>query len=69
MPENKYIAQMKDLKASDPEIWEFFKQGNFSVSKSRYAFSAIGADHGIEQFNKDLKLLVELKDYSKFKYA
>jgi len=31
MPE--YIAQMKDLKASDPEIWEFFKQENFSVSK------------------------------------
>ena len=59
MPE--YIAQMNELKNIDPEIWHFFQQGNFSVNKSPHPFSAIGADHGIEQLNRELKVVGGVK--------
>ena len=42
---------MHALKESDPTIWQYFHDGNFSVNKSSCAFSAIGRDHGIDQEN------------------
>ena len=52
---------MYALKQSDPVTWEFFKPGNFSVNKTRIAFSAIGADHAIEQENRAMKVLGGIK--------
>ena len=55
MPE--YLAQMYELKEKDNQIWEFFNKGSFSVNKSEVPFNAIGADHGIEQENRTLKVI------------
>ena len=46
-----YIADMKHLEISDPEIWDYFMDGNFSVQKSPLPAVAIGCDHGGEQVN------------------
>ena len=40
-------AQMHVFKESDPTIWQYFHDVNFSVNKSSCAFSATGGDHGI----------------------
>ena len=42
-----YMAQMHVFKESDPTIWQYFNDVNFSVNKSSCAFSATGGDHGI----------------------
>ena len=52
-----YLSEMFALKEQDPELWEYFKQGNFSVNKTRIPFSAIGADHGIEHENRVMKVV------------
>ena len=39
----------------------FFENGNFSVNKSHFPFSAIGADHLIEQLNRELKVVGGVK--------
>ena len=36
-------------------------QGNFSVAKSPVPFTAIGADHGIEQENEKMKIIEGIK--------
>lgn len=59
MPE--YLAQMYELRTSNPNAWQYFNQGNFSMNKSTCAFSAIGADHGVEQENRALKVLDSVK--------
>ena len=33
-----YLSEMFALKEQDPELWEYFKQGNFSVNKTRIPF-------------------------------
>ena len=38
-----------------------FESGNFSVNKSSVPFTAIGADHGIEQENLSLRVLGGIK--------
>ena len=48
---SEYIAQMRNIKIYEEETWKFFEDGNFSVNKSHFPFSAIGADHGIEQLH------------------
>ena len=48
---SEYIAQMRNIKIYEEETWKFFEDGNFSVNKSYFPFSAIGADHGIEQLH------------------
>ena len=45
---------MFSLKESDPRCWSFFEAGNLSVNK---IFSATGDDHGIEQENREMKVL------------
>ena len=42
---------MKHLEISDPEMWDYFMDGNFSVQKSPLPAVAIGFDHGGEQVN------------------
>ena len=46
-----YISQMLDLQQQDIPTWNTLMQENFSVAKSPVPFTAIGADHGIEQEN------------------
>ena len=40
-----YIADIKSLEVENPEIWNYFLQGNFSVQKSDIPRVAIGCDH------------------------
>ena len=56
-----YISQMLNLEQEDIATWNILKQGNFSVNKSSVPFTAIGADHGIEQENKSMKILGGIK--------
>ena len=56
-----YLSQMYRLEEQDPETWNMFNMGNFSVNKSRIPFTAIGADHGIEQENRALKVAGGIK--------
>ena len=52
---------MLNIKIYVEETWKFFENGNFSVNKSHFPFSAIGADHGIEQLNRELKVVGGVK--------
>ena len=56
-----YIAKMLSLKDEDPETWNMFNSGNFSVNKTLIPFSAIGVDHAIEQENSAVKVLGGIK--------
>ena len=38
------------------------ENGNCSVNKSHFSFSVIGADHGIEQLNQELKVAGGVKE-------
>ena len=40
---------------SDPSVYEEFMKGNFTVKKSKHAFSAIAIDHAHEQNNASVK--------------
>ena len=51
----RYIADMHELKSSNPETWQEFNNGNISVSKSNIPFVSIGGDHACEQLNKYMK--------------
>ena len=51
-----YIAQMRNIKIYGEETWKFFENGHFSVNKSHFPFTAIGAYHGIEQLKRELKV-------------
>ena len=41
--------------------WQAFQTGHFSVNKSSVPFSAIGADHAVEQQNRAMKVLGGIK--------
>jgi hypothetical protein len=52
-----YLADMKELKTSDPAIYEELLTGNWVVNKNaEVPFCAIGADHGLEQVNRSMKV-------------
>ena len=51
-----YLAEMISLKDNDPDTWNFFEDGNFSVNKTKISFSAIGCDHAIEHENRAMKV-------------
>ena len=40
----------------EPEVWQYFNEGNFSVNKSSFLFVATGVDHGMEQENRTMKV-------------
>ena len=51
-----------ELQHNDIQTWKLLEEGNFSVNKlANVAFTAIGADHGIEQENKTMKILGGIK--------
>ena len=52
-----YLADMKALAKSDPEIWAEFMDGNWVVNKNINPFCAIGPDHALEQVNRMMKVL------------
>ena len=44
-----YLAEMKIVKETDPEIYQEFQNGNWVVNKnSMVAFCAVGADNAPE---------------------
>ena len=47
---------MFNLKEKDINTWNMFESGNFSVNKSEVPFSAISADHALEQENRVVKV-------------
>ena len=52
-----YLAEMKMLNESDPEIYEEFLEGNWVVNKNPdVPFCALGADHALEQINRSMKV-------------
>lgn len=52
-----YLAEMKSLEKSDPEIYREFQEGNWVVNKNSHtAFCALGADHALEQINRSMKV-------------
>ena len=46
---------MKSLKAKNPEIWNYFIEGNFIVQKNDIPGVAVGCDYVGEQVNRELK--------------
>ena len=52
-----YISTMQETEKDHPEIWAEFVKGNFCVTKGVAGFTSIGPDHGIEQENRELKVL------------
>ena len=51
-----YLAEMCSLEESEPEIWQYLDAGNFSIQKTKVPFTAIGADHALEQENRSMKV-------------
>ena len=47
---------MYGLQSKDPETWDFFLDGNLSVSKSLVSFYSITVDHALGQENKSMKI-------------
>ena len=52
-----YLAEMRMLHESDPEIYAEFKQGNWVVNKnSCLPFCAVGPDNALEHVNQSVKV-------------
>ena len=50
-----YVANMLELQTTDPELWNFFKEGNFTITKNEIPFTGVDPDHAIEQEHRKLK--------------
>ena len=64
-----YLSQMFQLKHDDQLTWIMMESGSFSVNKSHIPFSAIGADHAIEQENRAMKVLGGIKGLANYNQA
>ena len=52
-----YLAEMKMLEESDPEMHQEFVAGNWVVNKNfGVSFCGLGADHALEQINRSMKV-------------
>ena len=51
-----YLAEMKALQSTDPDIHQEFIDGNFVVNKNQITFCAIGVDHALEHINRIMKV-------------
>lgn len=40
-----YLADTKESEESDPEVWKFMQDGNFSLQKNQILFTALGRDY------------------------
>ena len=52
-----YIYSMQKTEQQQPHLWEELMQGNFCITKGEAGFTSIGPDHGIEQENRELKVI------------
>ena len=52
-----HLPEMFALKTNNPNTWNFFQNGHFSVDKSSVPFSALDKDHALEQEYKKMKIL------------
>ena len=64
-----HLSNMYQLQEIDPDTWQFFSNGNVSVNKTKISFSAIGADHALEQENRKMKVLGAIKGIGNNKAA
>lgn len=55
-----YLSWMIELKEKDVKTWQILEE-HFSMIKSSVPFSAIGADHALEQQNRAMKVLGGIK--------
>ena len=59
-----YLAEMKALPETDPDIYREFKDGNWVVNKNpNVPFSGLGVHYGLEHINRSMKVsegLVEI---------
>ena len=55
-----YISTMQQTEKQHPEIWAEFMKGNFCITKGVAGFTSIGPDHGIEQENRELKVIGDI---------
>ena len=52
-----YLAEMKIVKETDPNIYQEFQNGNWVVNKNAMvAFGAVGADNTPEHVNRSMKV-------------
>ena len=52
----EYIARMHDMKTTDPDIWQEFVNGEFTVNTSNAVpFTRIGVDQAMEHLSKSTK--------------
>lgn len=51
-----YIAEMYNLKKTDPGIWNEFERGNWVVHKSSKPFCALASDEALEHQNRAMKV-------------
>ena len=59
-----YLSQMMDLKENDEKTWIMMMEGGFCAGKSKVPFTSMGADHGIEQENRSIKVMGGIKGTS-----
>ena len=65
----RMASEMKNLEHNNPEIWEYFMNGNFSIRKNVIPLTTIGRDLDGEQENKKMKITGDLKGISKSENA
>ena len=52
-----YLAEMRSLKTTDPEIEAEFQNGNWAVNKNALVpFCRLGADHALKHVNRSMKV-------------
>ena len=52
-----YLAKMKSLKTTDPDIEAEFQNGNWVINKNEMVpFCALGADNALEHVNRSMKV-------------
>ena len=50
------LAQIFALKEKDEEAWNFLSDDNFFINKFSIVYTALGADHALEQAHKTMKI-------------
>ena len=51
-----YLAEMTALQTTNPDIYQEFMVGNFTVNKNPIPFCAVGVDHALEHINRMMKV-------------
>ena len=51
------MSTKQEMEKDHPEIWAEFVKGNFNVTIGNAGFTSVGPNHGIEQDNRELKVV------------